>query len=73
MAAVLAISFINPFLLWGAGLASVPLIIHILNRHRYKTVHWAAMEFLLRAFKENRRKIRFQNLLLLLLPLASQA
>ena len=70
MAAVLAISFINPFLLWGAGLASVPLIIHILNRHRYKTVHWAAMEFLLRAFKENRRKIRFQNLLLLLLRMA---
>lgn len=64
---MIALSFLNPLLLWGAGLASIPLIIHILNRRRYKVIHWAAMEFLLKAFKENRRRIRFEQLLLLLL------
>lgn len=67
---MLALTFLNPFLLWGAGLASIPLIIHILNRRRYKTVRWAAMEFLLKAFKENRRRVRFEQLLLLLLRMA---
>ncbi|MCB9880195.1 MAG: BatA domain-containing protein [Planctomycetes bacterium] len=67
---MLALSFLNPFLLWGAGLASIPLIIHILNRRRFKKVRWAAMEFLLKAYKENRRRMRFEQLLLLLLRMA---
>jgi hypothetical protein len=49
---LLAISFLNPLLLWGTALAAIPLIIHILNRRRFKRVRWAAMEFLLRAFKK---------------------
>jgi hypothetical protein len=64
---LLAISFLNPLLLWGTALAAIPLIIHILNRRRFKRVRWAAMEFLLRAFKKNRRRTRFEQLLLLLL------
>lgn len=70
---MLALTFLNPFLLWGAGLASIPLIIHILNRRRFKKVRWAAMEFLLKAFKENRRRMRFEQLLLLLLRMAAVA
>ena len=46
-------------------LASIPIIIHILNRRRFKTVNWAAMEFLLRALKRNRRRLRFEQWLLL--------
>ena len=51
----------------GAGLllASIPIIIHILNRRRYKTVNWAAMDFLLRAMRKNRRRVRFEQWLLL--------
>ncbi len=64
---LLAISFLNPLLLWGSALAAIPLIIHILNRRRFRRVRWAAMEFLLRAFKKNRRRARFEQLLLLLL------
>ena len=64
---LLAISFLNPLLLWGSALAAIPLIIHILNRRRFKRVRWAAMEFLLRAFKKNRRRTRFEQILLLLL------
>ena len=70
---MIALTFLNSLLLWGVPLASVPLIIHILNRRRFKTVHWAAMEYLLRAFKENKRKMRFEQLLLLLLRMAAVA
>lgn len=59
---------VSPALMW-AGLAaiSIPIIIHLLNRRRFKIVDWAAMSFLLDADKKNRRRVRIENLLLLLL------
>jgi hypothetical protein len=60
-------TFLNAGLLGLAALFAVPLIIHLLNKRRYQRVRWAAMDFLLKAYKQNRRKVRLQNLLLLLL------
>ncbi len=60
-------SFLHPGFLALTALFSVPLLIHLLNRRRYQVRAWAAMEFLLRAFRENRRRLRMENLLLLLL------
>src|SRR5262249_16152837 len=51
----------------GAALVSVPIIIHLINRIRYKRIRWAAMEFLLKAQKRMKRKLILQQLLLLLL------
>jgi Mg-chelatase subunit ChlD len=63
---ILAIGFVTPaFMAAGALLVSIPIIIHLLNRRRYRTVEWAAMEFLLRALRKNRRRIRFEQWLLL--------
>src|SRR5437868_712576 len=63
---ILAFAFISPaFFAAGVLLASVPIVIHILNRRRFKTVNWAAMEFLLRALRKNRRRLRFEQWLLL--------
>src|SRR5436190_14388639 len=64
--AVLAFGFVTWSFFW-AGLAavSIPIIIHILNRRRFKTVTWAAMEFLLRAMRKNRRRLRFEQWVLL--------
>ncbi|MGH7163543.1 MAG: BatA domain-containing protein, partial [Planctomycetota bacterium] len=64
---LLALGFAHPLLLWGLGLAALPVIIHLLNRRRFKTMEWAAMEFLLKAAVRNRRRIRLENLLLLVL------
>src|SRR5689334_23991916 len=64
--AILAIGFITPaFAIAGVALASIPIIIHVLNRRRYRIVNWAAMEFLLRALRRNRRRLRFEQWLLL--------
>jgi hypothetical protein len=49
----------------GGALVAIPIVIHLLNRRRFKTVHWAAMEFLLKALKKNRRRLRFEQFLLL--------
>ncbi|MGI8981934.1 MAG: BatA domain-containing protein [Pirellulaceae bacterium] len=55
-------------LMWaGVAAISIPVIIHLLNKRKFKIVDWAAMEFLLDADKKNRRRVRLENLLLLLL------
>jgi hypothetical protein len=59
-------SFVTPAFAWaGVALVGIPILIHILNRRRYKTINWAAMEFLLRALKKNRRRLKFEQWLLL--------
>lgn len=63
---VLALSLVTPaFLIAGVLLAAVPVIIHILNRRRFKVVQWAAMEYLLAAMRKNRRRLRFEQWILL--------
>jgi hypothetical protein len=49
----------------AAGAVSVPIIIHLLNRRRFKIVTWAAMRFLLNAERKNSRRLRLEQLLLL--------
>ena len=60
--------FTNPGYLAAAGAAiSVPIIIHLINRMRFKRLRWAAMEFLLKSQKRNRRRLIIEQLLLLAL------
>src|ERR1700756_2732692 len=60
--------FLNPaYLLAGTALVSLPIIIHLINRMRFKRVRWAAMEFLLKSQKRNRRRLIIEQLLLLAL------
>ena len=65
--------FVHPGLVAGALLASVPLIIHLMNRQRYKPMPWAAMRFVLAAYRKTRRQVQLENLLLLLLRMAAVA
>lgn len=49
------------------ALLAAPVIIHLINRMRYRTVRFAAMEFLLQSEQRNRRRLLLEQLLLLLL------
>lgn len=60
-------TFLNPFLLWGFAGIAVPIAIHLLFRRRQKVVKWAAMRFLQMGMATNRRSMRLENFLLLLL------
>ncbi|MFL5242168.1 MAG: VWA domain-containing protein [Gemmataceae bacterium] len=48
-----------------AGAAAIPIVIHLLNRKRFKVVTWAAMRFLLNAHKKNTRRLRLEQMVLL--------
>jgi Aerotolerance regulator N-terminal len=61
------ITFLSPFLMWGALLGSIPLIIHLLNRRRFRRVEWAPMHYLKLTIQRNRKRIQLEQLLLLLL------
>lgn len=63
--------FLNPFTMFaGAGLVLAPIVIHLINRWRYRRVRWAAMEFVLKSIKKNRRKLILKQILLLVLRCA---
>jgi Aerotolerance regulator N-terminal len=70
---MLAIVFLNPLLLTGLGLAAAPIIIHLLSRRQYRRVEWGAMRFLLEAEKRNRRRVRFEQWLLVALRCLAMA
>jgi Aerotolerance regulator N-terminal len=64
------LTFLNSPLLWGLSLAAIPLIIHLLYRRQYRRVDWAPMRYLKMSIQRNRRRIRIEQILLLLLRTA---
>ena len=60
--------FLHPliFIIGAIGI-SVPILIHILNRRRHKIVQWAAMKFLLAAIKKNNRRLRIEEIIMIIL------
>ena len=63
-------SFLNPLLALGAAAFLVPLIIHILNRSRFRTIDWGAMHLLDSVIKVNHKRLRIEQLILLLVRCA---
>ncbi len=59
------------FALAGTICAAGPIIIHLLNRRRFKVVEWAAMDFLREAMQRNRRIMQIRDILLLILRTAA--
>ena len=59
--------FLNPLLLIGTAGIIVPILIHLLNRFRHRRVDWGAMELLRRAVVLRSRRIRIEDLIMLLL------
>ena len=53
----------------AAGVA-LPILIHLINMMRHKKIKWAAMEFLLKSHRKNRRWVWLKQLLLLLSRIA---
>lgn len=49
----------------GALAVGIPILIHLLLRRRRKPVMWGAMRFLLEAYRQQRRRLRLEQFLLL--------
>jgi hypothetical protein len=65
-----SLPFLNSSILWWLGLASIPLIIHLLFRRKFRRIDWAPMKYLKLTIQRNRRRIQIEQLLLLLLRTA---
>lgn len=59
--------FTHPWMLFWAVAAAAPILIHLLNRRRYREQPWAAMEYLLAAMRKNVRRIQIEQWVLLAL------
>lgn len=59
--------FLHPAFLWFAPLLSAPIIIHLLNRLRYRRVRWAAIDFLLASERRAVRRARLRHWILMTL------
>ncbi|MCC6971334.1 MAG: BatA domain-containing protein [Phycisphaerales bacterium] len=59
-------SFLHPTLLYvGLACVAIPIIIHLLTRQRRQPIPWAAMRFIIEAYKRQRRRLTLEQLLLL--------
>lgn len=61
------LAFLSPWVLLGALLIAVPIIIHLVMRKKPKLLMFPALELLQQKRKTNLRKLRLRHLLLLLL------
>ena len=60
-------SFLQPLALIALPLMALPVIIHLINQQRHRTIPWAAMMFLMRAKRMSRGMARLRHLLILLM------
>ncbi|WP_029190169.1 BatA domain-containing protein [Verrucomicrobium spinosum] len=60
-------NFLAPLMLAGLAAVSLPVLMHLMNRFRARTTDWAAMRFLEISVRRNERRVRLEDLFLLLL------
>lgn len=60
-------TFIEPFLLWGALAVAIPIVLHFWHQKRGKPLPWAATQWLTEQDQQQSRGLRLDNILLLLL------
>ena len=59
-------TFLQPYILWGLPLILLPVLIHLFNRLRHRSMPWAAMMFLRSATRKSTRYARLKQFLILL-------
>jgi len=60
-------NFLNPFILFGLILSAIPLIIHLLNLRKLRTIEFSSLKFLKELQKSHIRKLKIQQWILLAL------
>lgn len=62
--------FLNAVLLAGMAAVTVPIVIHLFHKSRFRVVPWGAMHLLEAVLRKNTRRLRLEQLILLLLRCA---
>ncbi len=63
-------SFLAPLLAVFTAACALPILIHLLNKSRFRTISWAAMDFLLKTLQQNKKRLQLRDLLLMILRTA---
>ena len=58
-------TFLNPIWLLALPLIALPILIHLLNQRRHRTINWGAMQFLLSAKRMSRGMARLRQVLIM--------
>ena len=66
-------NFLQPWILAALPLIALPIIIHLINRNRHRSVPWAAMMFLQKANRMNKGMARLRYVLVMLMRMAAVA
>ncbi len=62
--------FLNAVLLAGMAAVSIPVVIHLFHKSRFRVVPWGAMHLLEAVLRKNTRRLKLEQLILLLLRCA---
>ncbi len=60
-------TFLNPFVLFGLAAAAIPIILHLLNIRKLRTIEFSTLAFLKELQKSKMRRVKIRQLLLLVL------
>ena len=60
-------NFLQPLALIALPLMALPILIHLINQHRHRTIPWAAMMFLMTAKRMSKGMARLRHFLILLM------
>ncbi len=60
-------TFLNPFVLFGLAAAAIPILLHLLNLRKLKTIDFSTLRFLKELQKTSIRKLKAQQIILLIL------
>src|SRR5215218_3247386 len=63
-------TFLNAALLAGAAALAIPILIHIFHKSRFQVVKWGAMHLLEAVIRTNQRRIRIEQIILLVIRAA---
>jgi hypothetical protein len=66
-------SFLNIALLGGVAALAIPIIIHLFHKSRFQVVKWGAMHLLEAVLRTNQRRIRIEQIILLIIRAAIPA
>ena len=66
-------SFLQPLALIALPLIALPILIHLINQHRHRTIPWAAMMFLMSAKRMSKGMARLRHFLILLMRVLAVA
>ena len=59
-------TFLNPFVLFGLAAAAIPVLLHLLNLRKLRTVEFSSVRFLKELQKTSMRRLRIRQILLLI-------